>query len=257
LQKILVGPAPRLALSVAGEGPLLLFLHGLGGRRQNWDAQLAFFSKQFKAAAWDARGYGESDDYEGPLQFSVFSDDVLRLLDHFKVEKTFLVGLSMGGRIARNFALHHPERVAALVLANTTPGFGSLTPQQVREFVEQRRNADPIELAQRLVSPHARPGARDDLVASLRAVHRESYLKTLEASVAQDQAAAIERIRAPTLVVTSEDDRLYPPAIAQDMVRRIPGARLALIERAGHLSNMEQPDRFNQVVLEFLLQQEK
>lgn len=257
MQKILVGPAPRLALSVAGEGPLLLFLHGLGGRRQNWDAQLAFFSKQFKAAAWDARGYGESDDYEGPLQFSVFSDDVLRLLDHFKVEKTFLVGLSMGGRIARNFALHHPERVAALVLANTTPGFGSLTPQQVREFVEQRRNADPIELAQRLVSPRARPGAFDDLVASLRAVHRESYLKTLEASVAQDQAAPLERIRAPTLVVTSEDDRLYPPAIARDMVRRIPGARLALIERAGHLSNMEQPDRFNQVVLEFLLQQEK
>lgn len=256
MQKILVGPAPRLALSVAGEGPLLLFLHGLGGRRQNWDAQLAFFSKQFKAAAWDARGYGESDDYEGPLQFSVFSDDVLRLLDHFKVEKTFLVGLSMGGRIARNFALHHPERVAALVLANTTPGFGSLTPQQVREFVEQRRNADPIELAQRLVSPRARPGAFDDLVASLRAVHRESYLKTLEASVAQDQAAPLERIRAPTLVVTSEDDRLYPPAIARDMVRRIPGARLALIERAGHLSNMEQPDRFNQVVLEFLLQQE-
>jgi 3-oxoadipate enol-lactonase len=98
------------------------------------------------------------------------------------------------------------------------------------------------------VSPQARAGALDDLVASLSAVHRESYLKTMEASVAQDQAAPIERIRAPTLVVTSDGDRLYPPAIAQDMARRIPGARLATIEGAGHLSNMEQPDRFNQVV---------
>jgi len=256
LQKILVGPAPRLALSVAGEGPLLLFLHGIGGRRQNWDPQLAFFSRKFKAAAWDARGYGDSDDYEGPLQFSVFSDDVLRVLDHFKVEKTNLIGLSMGGRIARNFALHHPERVDRLVLANTTPGFGSLTPQQVRDFVDQRRNADPLEQAKRLVSPRARPGAFDDLVASLRAVHRESYLKTVEASVAQDLAAPLEQIQAPTLVVTSDEDTLYPPAIARDMVRRIPGAALALIEGAGHLSNMEQPERFNQVVLEFLLQQE-
>jgi 3-oxoadipate enol-lactonase len=163
----------------------------------------------------------------------------------------------MGGRIARNFALHHPERVGRLVLANTTPGFGSLTPQEVHEFVERRRKSDPVEQAKRLIGSRARPGAFDDLVASLRAVHRESYLKTVEASVAQDLAAPIEGIRAPTLVVTSDEDRLFPPAIAQDMARRIPGARLALIEGAGHLSNMEQPDRFNQVVLEFLLQQEK
>lgn len=257
MQKIVVGPAPRLALSVAGEGRLLLFLHGLGGRRQNWDAQLAFFSKQFKAVAWDARGYGDSDDYDGPLQFSIFSEDILRVLEYFKTDKASLVGLSMGGRIARNFALHHPERVDRLVLANTSPGFGSLTPQEVHDFVERRRNADPVAQAKLLVSPRAHPGAFDDLVASLGAVHRESYLKTVKASVAQDQAAPIERIQAPTLVVTSEDDRLYPPAIAQDMARRIPGARLAVIEGAGHLSNMEQPDRFNQVVLEFLLQKEK
>jgi len=237
---------------VAGSGPLLLFLHGIGGNRRNWDAQLAFFSRTYKAAAWDARGYGDSDDYEGPLEFSVFSEDIVRVLDFLKVEKAHLIGLSMGGRIARNFALHHPERVDRLVLANTTPGFGSLTPQQVREFVAQRRNADPVERAKRLISPRARPGAFEDLVASLRAVHRESYLKTVEASVAQDLAAPIENIRAPTLVVTSDEDRLYPTAIAQDMVRRIPGASLAVIEGAGHLSNLEQPEHFNQVVLGFL-----
>ena len=237
---------------MAGSGPLLLFLHGIGGNRRNWDAQLAFFSRTYKAAAWDARGYGDSDDYEGPLEFSVFSEDIVRVLDFLKVEKAHLIGLSMGGRIARNFALHHPERVDRLVLANTTPGFGSLTPQQVREFVAQRRNADPVERAKRLISPRARPGAFEDTVASLRAVHRESYLKTVEASVAQDLAAPIENIRAPTLVVTSDEDRLYPTAIAQDMVRRIPGASLAVIEGAGHLSNLEQPEHFNQVVLGFL-----
>jgi 3-oxoadipate enol-lactonase len=173
------------------------------------------------------------------------------VLDFFEVEKAHVVGLSMGGRIARNFALHHPERVNRLVLANTTPGFAALTREQAERFVNDRKNLDPAAQAAKLVSPRARPGAREALEASLRAVHRESYLKTVAASVAQDRAAPIENIRAPTLVVTSEDP-LYSPEIASDMARRIPGARLAMIEGAGHLSNLEQPDRFNELVLDFL-----
>ena len=252
MQTIFVGPAPRLALSVAGEGELVLFLHGIGGRRQNWDAQLAFFSAHYKAAAWDARGYGESDDYDGPLDFAVFSQDVLRVLDHFGAQKAHLVGLSMGGRIARNFALHHPERVRSLVLANTSPGFGVMSGEELRAFVEQRRSLDPEAQAKRLLGPDAPPAAYEKLVASLSAVHRESYLKTVEASVAQDLAAPIDNIAVPTLVITSTHDSLYPLRVAEDMARRIPGARLAVIERAGHLSNLERPDEFNRIVLEFL-----
>src|SRR5205085_4912844 len=93
VQTIFVGASPRLALSVAGEGELLLFLHGIGGRRQNWAAQLAFFSATHKAAAWDARGYGESEDYDGPLDFTVFSEDLQRVLDHFGVRRAHVVGL--------------------------------------------------------------------------------------------------------------------------------------------------------------------
>ena len=252
MQTIFVGPAPRLALSVAGEGELLLFLHGIGGRRQNWDAQLAFFSATHKAAAWDARGYGESDDYEGTLDFAVFSDDLRRLLDHFGARRAHVVGLSMGGRIARNFALQHPERVRSLTLANTSPGFGVMTSEQVRAFVEQRRKLDPEQQAKRLIAPNAPREAYDTLVASLRAVHRESYLKTVEASVAQDLAAPIERIRAPTLVIGSTQDSLYPLSVAQGMARRIPGARLVVIDGAGHLSNLERPQEFNRALADFL-----
>lgn len=252
MQTVFVGPAPRLALSVAGKGELIVFLHGIGGRRQNWDAQLAFFSGGYKAAAWDARGYGESDDYDGPLDFTVFSADLVRVLDHFDARQAHIVGLSMGGRIARNFALHHPERVRSLVLANTSPGFGALTPEQVREFVEQRRKLDPEAQAKRLLGPSPAPGAYQTLVASLRAVHRESYLKTVEASTAQDLAAPIENIRAPTLVITSTADNLYPVRISEDMARRIPGARLHVIAGAGHVSNLERPDEFNRAIAEFL-----
>jgi 3-oxoadipate enol-lactonase len=252
VETIFVGPAPRLAVSVAGEGELLLFLHGIGGRRQNWDVQVTYFSRTHKAAAWDARGYGDSDDYEGPLEFTVFSQDLVRVLDQFGARKAHVVGLSMGGRIARNFALHHPDRVQTLTLANTSPGFGALTPEEVQRFVDERRHGEPEMQAKRLLGPKAPREAFDRLVASMRALHRESYLKTVEASVAQDLAAPIEQIRAPTLVIGSRHDQLYPLGIAEGMARRIPGARLAIIEEAGHLSNLERPQEFNRVLAEFL-----
>jgi 3-oxoadipate enol-lactonase len=254
METIHVGTAPRIALTVHGDGPLVMFLHGIGGHRHHWREQVPIFATRFKAVAWDARGYGDSDDYQGPLDFASFTQDLLRVLDHFKAAKAHLVGLSMGGRIARNFALRYPERVNRLVLANTTPGFDALTPEQVKKFVEERRNRTP-ESIKALLSKHARPGAYDDLLASFKALRQPSYLKTLEASVSQDRAAPLEKIRVPTLVVTSDEDRVYPPSIAREMVRRIPGARLAVISGAGHLSNLEQPAQFNQVVLRFLSEQ--
>ena len=255
MQTVHVGPAPRIALSVHGAGPLVIFLHGIGGHRHHWREQLPIFATRFKAVAWDARGYGDSDDYDGPLDFSVFVADLLRVLEHFKAAKAHLVGLSMGGRIARNFALRYPERVGRLVLANTTPGFDAMTPDQVKKFVEERRNRTP-ESIKALISQHARKGAYEDLLASFRALRQASYLKTLEASVSQDRAAPLEKIRVPTMVITSDEDRVYPPAVARGMAKRIPGARLAVISGAGHLSNLEQPAQFNQLVLRFLSAQE-
>lgn len=236
---------------MAGDGPLVVFLHGIGGNRRSWDAQVAFFSRRFTAVAWDARGYGDSDDYDGPLDFRDFSADLLRVLQYFQVEQVHLVGLSMGGRIARSFALAHPDRVRSLVLANTSPGFDALPPDKVAAFVEQRRNLDSVAQAKRLLGPNAHPEAFERLVGSLRGVHRESYLKTVEASVAQDVAAPIERIAVPTLVIGSTEDPLYPVDMARAMAKRIPGARLVELP-GGHVSNLEQPERFNAAVLEFL-----
>jgi 3-oxoadipate enol-lactonase len=244
-------------VSVAGEGPLVLFLHGIGGNRHHWRAQIEFFSQRFTAAAMDARGYGESDDYEGPLQFDHFAGDVLRVCAYFKkTRKMHLVGLSMGGRIARNVALQHPEWLLSLTLANTSPGFDALSAEEVRSFVSERKQRTPESLRQ-LLGANPRPGVYEQLLESHASVRRESYLKTIEASVAQDRAAPLEKIRVPTLVIAGAEDQVYPPAMARDIARRIPGAELVEIEGAGHLSNLEQPEKFNAAVLQFLLAQEK
>ena len=258
---VFVGPVPRLAVGVAGRGPLVVLLHGIGGNRSHWDDQLAAFAPEFTAAAPDARGYGDSDDHDGPLAFADLAGDLLRIVDHFGAARAHLVGLSLGGRVARDFCLRYPDRVATLVLANTHPGFDALAPDQVEAFIRSRQGPllagkTPGEIAPDLArgalgrSPPQR--ARERLIASIAALRKDAYLKTLECSVREDRGAPVERIAVPTLVVTSDEDMVYPPATAEALARRIPGARLTVIAGAGHVSNLERPEAFNEAVLGFL-----
>ena len=203
-------------------------------------------------AAWDARGYGESDDNEGPLQFDHFTGDVLRVAAYFtKTRKMHLVGLSMGGRIARNVALHHPEWLLSVTLADTSPGFDALSSEQIRTFLSERKGRTP-ESMRRLLGADPAPGAYEELVRSFHALRQEAYFKTVEASVAQDRAAPLEKIRVRTLVIVGTEDSVYPPAMARDIARRIPGAKLVEIDGAGHLSNLDRPDKFNAALESFL-----
>jgi 3-oxoadipate enol-lactonase len=164
-----------------------------------------------------------------------------------------LVGLSMGGRIARNVALHHPEWLLSLTLANTSPGFDALSSEQIRTFLSDRKNRT-AESMRRLLGTDPAAGAYEELVRSFHALRQESYFKTVDASVAQDRAAALERIRVRTLVMVGTEDTVYPPQMARDIARRIPGAKLVEIEGAGHLSNLDRPDEFNAALEAFLEQ---
>lgn len=260
---IRIGPPPHIAVEFKGQGPLLLFLHGIGGNRSNWHDQLAFFATHgFGVAAWDARGYGDSDDYDGPLDFADFSADLLRVLDHLQVERAHLCGLSMGGRILLDFAGRHPERIATLTLCDTQPGLAHMSEEKRREFIRLRQ--EPLRAGQRpadmapavartLIGPAASEAVFQRLVDSMAALHTESYLKTIEASFLYDRVPDLASIHMPTHVVVGAQDRLTPPETARDMAARIPGARLTIIPEAGHLSNLEQPRLFNEAVLQFLL----
>lgn len=253
METIFVHPPPRIAVSFAGEGPLVLFLHGIRGHRRNWTLQIDALSRRnFKAAAWDARGYGDSDDYEGQLNFrDHFVGDVLRVAEHFSAKKFHLVGLSMGGRIARNVAIYHPDRLHSLTIVNANPGFNSMSAEAVRRFVTERKTRTP-ESIRKLLGSNPRKGAYQELVESIDMIREESYRKTLEASVAQDRDAPVENIRVPTLIMYGEEDTVYPPELARAMAARIPGVELAMIKGAGHVANLEQPEEFNRLLLDFL-----
>jgi 3-oxoadipate enol-lactonase len=226
-----IGPAPRIAVDRMGDGKLVVFLHGIGGNRTNWRDQLPVFAECFHAVAWDARGYGLSDDYDGPLHYNDFCDDLLRVLDHFEADKAHLVGLSMGGSIIQDFYSQHAGRVASMVLADTRPGFEApFDPAAREEFLRLRLH--PLRAG--------------------KALHKDSYMKTIEGRVTWKPTFVAAKVTVPTLVVVGSDDRLTPPAMAKSIADAIPGARLAVIPAAGHLSNIEQPKVFNEIVLGFL-----
>ena len=258
---IRIGPRPYIAVDHAGDGEFVLFLHGIGGNRRNWLPQLPAFSPHVLAVAWDARGYGDSDDYDGPLAFSDYADDVPRVLAHFGQTRAHIVGLSMGGRIAMDLAVRYPGLVETLTLCDTHRGFARFSDADRADFVRLRKapllaGAEPrdvaVPVAKSLIGPMAVPGAFEQLVDSLSRLHKASYIKSIEASVLGDTSVDLAAIDVPTHVVVGADDPLTPPAVAAEIAGAIAGARLTIIPDAGHLSNIEQPELFNAAVLGFI-----
>jgi len=256
-----IGPIPHIAVDSCGEGELLILLHGIGGNKRNWASNIEPFGRHFKTVAWDARGYGESDDYEGELEFTDFAYDLDRVLDYFGAEKAHLLGLSMGGRIALSYYETHRHRVSSLTLCDTYKGFRHFTKEQQDEFIRLRKEPllagkEPSDIApivaETLIGNPANRSAFDQLVDSMSRLHKESYIKAIEASAQSDHADNLGQITVPTLVVVGSLDRLTPPALARDIADQIPGARLEIIDGAGHLSNIEEAEAFNKVVLDFL-----
>lgn len=256
-----IGPPPHLSVDHAGEGDLLLFLHGIGGNKRNWHPNLPAFADHWHAVAWDARGYGESDDCDGPLDFLDYARDVARVLDHFEVTKAHIVGLSMGGRIALDFAALCPDRLLTLTLCDTHTGFAHWTDDKKREFIRLRK--EPLEkglspkdiaepVARSLCGPNVSPEAFAALVDSLGRLHKDSYIKCIEASTFAGVHGRLSDIRVPTLVLVGSEDKLTTPEMCRSLAAQIPEARFCIIPDAGHLTNIERPHDFNAAVIDFL-----
>jgi len=259
-----VAGAPRLALMHAGQGELVLFLHGVGGNKSNWLCQLAQCSRHFTAVAWDARGYADSDDYDGPLRFADLCGDILRVMRHVGARRVHLVGLSMGGRIAFDFLRRHPDRVASLTVCSALHRASQMDPQTRARFLESR--LQPLQsgktvadiapdVARSLLGPNAPGHVYEHLVQSMGSLRADSYAKALIAVSSHDQALDLTTIQTPVHVVAATDDPLVPVQALRAMAAGIPSCRLTEIADCGHLSNLERPQAFNAAVLGFLLDQ--
>lgn len=251
----------RIAYDVAGSGPPVLLLHaGLGDRRM-WDAQVPAFAEHFTVIRFDARGFGETRKPDAP--YAPYAD-AIGLLDHLGISRAHLVGVSMGSQTAIEAAIAAPERVLALVAvaARTgTPVSPALRSgwEKVDELYETGDIAGAVEYELRMWvdGPDRGPDAVDpEMRERVREMNAALFTRDDEAGedIPLDPPAAerLGEISAPTLIVYGDRDVMDVRQAAEPLASAIPGARLAVIPDAAHLPQMERPELFNEIVLEFL-----
>lgn len=254
-----------LAWESAGEGPDVVFLHpGLWDGRV-WDEQFGVFSRTHRVLRFDFRGYGRSSRPEPGRPYS-HVDDLAAVMDAASVERTALVGCSMGGSTAIDFALEYPSRVSALVLASS--GMNAfddrLTPEEEAELelldapVAEAMEAGDIERAERArLRIWAPLGTEDEAGRRISEIafdniHEMTMDETGRRDISPPAIERLEQIEAPTLVLPADNDPLVFRRLSAILAERIPDARLVQIPETDHVVNMRRAAEFNHIVLGFL-----
>ena len=247
--------------STLGGGPTVLLLHGIGGGHLAFAPQVeTLASSGYRAVAWDMPGYGHSAPIE-PYTFKGLAASCIALIESLKCGEVTLLGHSMGGMVAQEVVARRPELVSKLVLAGTSPSFGKPDGEWQRNFIAERTaplNAGltMAELAARLVpemaGPEALPEGLKLATHCMSLVNPSTYRRALEALVTFDRRANLANIRVPTLLIAGEQDRTAPPAVMKKMGDSIPGSTYIELAGVGHLQNLEAPDDFDGLLLNFL-----
>jgi 3-oxoadipate enol-lactonase len=249
--------AIQLYYQLAGDGPNLLLVSGLGGGTWSWFGQVPYFARHYRVIAVDNRGAGRSGMPPGPYRIDQFAADLLGLLDHLQIARTFVLGLSMGGMIAQELALLAGDRIDALVLGCTHCGGSqriSPNPEILARFVNNEglsieqivdKNL-PFFLSSHFMKAHPERVElyrQAQLTAPLQPPH--AFHGQVDAIRTFDCCDRLGRLTIPTRVLTGTADMLVPPANATALARFIPGARLTEIPGAGHALHVECRDDLN------------
>jgi pimeloyl-ACP methyl ester carboxylesterase len=232
-----------------GAGPPLVLVHGAACDSRMWQPQLSALAAEFTVVAWDEPGAGRSADLPPDFGLADYADHLEELIDGLSVGPSHVAGLSWGGTVALELFRRHPEQVATLILADTYAGWkGSLPPEELRARIEGAASGGPTP-GLFAGDPSAEVVA---LIETMEAEVRPESLRTALAIMAEtDQRALLPRIDVPTLLIWGEQDGRSPLRVARQFEQAIPGAELVVIPEAGHMSNLEQPGRFNDAVRAF------
>jgi 2-hydroxy-6-oxonona-2,4-dienedioate hydrolase len=256
----------KLYYEVAGDGEPLVLSHAGFVDSRMWDDQWDDFTQRYRVIRFDMRGFGRSDRAEAPI---AGRNDLYRLLKHLGIASATLLGCSMSGEIILDFALEHPEMVSALVVVSTVPSGFELRgepPRYLMEMmavIEQGDLALASELQNRIwidgpfrqpdqVDPHVRERAA---VMNRIALANETWRKADAAPLNPLDPPAVQRlneVHVPTLIIAGELDDPEILRAVDVMAATIPGARKVIMPDCAHMPNMEQPGKFNHVVLDFL-----
>jgi len=236
----------------------IVLLHGLGGSHEVWQPQMGAFPG-LRTLAWDMPGYGQSASLP-EMTFTALGHALEALLNELGIRNVHLVGHSMGGMVALEYAATHPDRIASLALSATSAAFGTSNGTWQRQFVSAR--LAPLDAGQTMadlapslvagmIGESADPAGVAIAEQIMSAVPEDTYRAAIACLVGFDKRAALAAIQAPTLLIAGSSDKVAPPAMMERMAARMPSARYRVIENAGHLMNLEQPAAFNAALAAF------
>jgi 3-oxoadipate enol-lactonase len=245
----------------AGSGTPVVLLHGYPFNRTMWSEQIEALTPRHRVIAPDLRGHGETTATAGPATMEEMARDVAALMEKLNISRAAVCGLSMGGYVALALYRMFPLRARALVLADTRSGADTEEGRENRETQAQKALQEGMAgiadaMLPKLLSP--KTVARNPAVV---ARVREMIIKTNPEGAAaalrgmaerRDQTSFLSRIISPGLIIVGREDQITPLADAELMKKEIGGSRLEIIEDAGHVSNIEQPEAFNRALTRFL-----
>ncbi len=244
-----------------GEGLPLVFLHAFPLSLAMWKPQVEALSDTYRVITLDLRGHGESEGVLENFGLDDYADDVIALLDHLHIPKAVIIGLSMGGYTAFSIVRRYASRVRALVLADTRAPADTEEVKDVRmtmaDVTKKKGNgAIATLMLPKLLAPSTpqiNPGLTSLVREMILAAKPEWIVNDLMAMAARpDSSELLSQISCPTLIIIGEEDQATPMVDSQFMADRIPDNTLAVIPKAGHLSNLEHPQLFNEALASFL-----
>ncbi|WP_327189834.1 alpha/beta fold hydrolase [Streptomyces xinghaiensis] len=244
------------------DGIPVVLVHGHPFNRTLWAPQTrALTAAGHRVITPDLRGYGDSDVTPGKVLLSGFADDIAALLDHLGVGRAVVGGVSMGGQIAMEFHRRHPRRVRALLLSDTSPSPETAEGRRFRNHLADRLLAEGMDgyaddVIDKMLASYnvtALPDVAEHVLGMMRATDPRGAAAALRGRAERpDYRDTLADAGVPTLVVVGADDVYTPVAEAEAIRRLVPHAALSVIDGAGHLPGVEQPERFNAVLLDFL-----
>jgi 3-oxoadipate enol-lactonase len=249
------------AFTTLGGGPTVLMLHGIGGGHLAFAPQVeSLATAGYRAVAWDMPGYGHSAPIE-PYTFKGLAQSCIGLIEALQCGPIVLLGHSMGGMVAQEVVARRPDLVRRLVLCGTSPAFGKPDGDWQQAFIAERTapldaGQTMAQLAETLVPRMVGGGALPEGVRlathCMGLVPAATYRRALECLVTFDRRANLPNIAVPTLLIAGEQDRNAPPAVMKKMAEAIPHSSFLEMKGVGHLQNLEAPDDFDGLLLNFL-----
>ena len=247
----------------SGSGTPLVLVEGLGAATWLWEQQVPAFAEALPVVVYDNRGVGRSDAPPGPYAIAQMADDLAAVLDALGIDRAHVLGASMGGFIAQEFALRYPDRVDRLVLVSTSAGGAThvpMAPEVLAQMMAPPTSDDPRALvASRLPLAFTEAFLADSATVAHLVDQRlerpqppHAYQAQLMAGATFDAADRVAQITAPTLVAAAEGDLVVPVENARRLAAALPCAELRVYPGLGHQFFVEAPDAFNRDVLAFL-----